>query len=59
MVQTVDNNDFKNSLEAMLQKNKLTKQKTIKEEVVEEEKEKIKFGIFNSDDEDDEEEYKP
>lgn len=58
MLQTVDNNDIKNSLAAMIQKNKITKQKTIKEDVVEEEKQKIKFGIFNSDDEE-EEDYKP
>lgn len=38
MLQTVDNNDIKNSLAAMIQKNKITKQKTIKEDVVEEEK---------------------
>ena len=52
-----DNQDFKNSLATLLQKNKPQKQKTIiKEEPFEEEKEKIKFSIFDNDDSLDEEE---
>ena len=53
MLQTTgDNSEFKNSLATLLQKNKPQRQKTIIKEEVEEEKEKIKFNIFNQEDDD-------